>query len=198
MTHISNNLSAVLRRRALRLEREGYNDGFTTSIRLAAELIGAQERYAEDHEQAYLEAVADNRRLRAALVQSHNRIATAAMPRAERAALCSAIVNTIKASPAPGDGRVIVAIQVGDDETEAVVTERTLRVIAEYFQQRQPGEPNGTTTDRHEGGGDPAEAGERAGSGAGDVDGREEAAGAGAGAEGQPSGLRGGAEQLLE
>jgi hypothetical protein len=134
---VKDDLATVLRRRASSLEADhGFAVGFTKAIRRAAEALEARAEFASLGEQAYLDAVADNRRLRSALVQTYNRLGASLMPKAEKHTLGAAIVAAVRACRAPGDGRVLIAIQIGEDETLDAVTRRTLSAIGEFYTTR--------------------------------------------------------------
>lgn len=106
----------MLRRRAKELQAD-YNEQYVGCLLRAADEIEARRLASTDEEQAIVDAIADNRRLRQCLQGMFGRIHSAPIPKGIRKDWCNVIAVALKVTKELGIGRRILAIQVGDDAT---------------------------------------------------------------------------------
>lgn len=138
MTEINQDLPAVLRRRAKQLQDDHYNGQFTGVFMRAADELTVRRRCETHGDQAMIEAVADNRRLRNTLQGLFGRIKSGPFPKASRVDLCKLIAGTLAAVKEPGVGRRIMAISLADDVTREQAEEYVTRQLDEYYVAKAP------------------------------------------------------------
>lgn len=135
MTILKSTTPEVLRRRAKTLDQDGYVHSFVlTLLRAADELEALQRIVLDDDQQMTVEAIADNRRLRHAILRA---IATLKGPqgltRAKVDVATKTLIDALRAVPPFGQGRAILAIQVGTEDAAADVIARSYEAILAHF-----------------------------------------------------------------
>jgi hypothetical protein len=129
-------LHAVLRRRALSLKAEGYDDDFLSVLYRASEELLERKRCTEGSaEQEAVEAVADNRRLRNTLIKVFGGVQQLGLPQAQILPMLKLMAGAIKAVPEPGKGRRILALEIGPNATREFVERRVAELLDQYFTQ---------------------------------------------------------------
>ena len=132
MTTRDDSEPAILRRRAKELEADGYAAPWVAAFYRAAEQLQAHRACAGDLEQQVLNAIADNRRLRDAIVRVHDQV-LAQQPRGWRNEVLEKLRNTLGAVRPFGQGRRILSIEIGNLETRAAVEARVAAVLDQHF-----------------------------------------------------------------
>lgn len=126
-------LVGVLKRRAQDLRLEGYNEQYVGPLERATEDIRARMEFDDKDEQAYVEAIADNRRLRSVLAQVGQRLWNIPFQSSLKRDILAGIGNALKSVKAPGEGRTIVAVQIGTADTFDTVMVKLGLVVGQHF-----------------------------------------------------------------
>lgn len=95
----------------------------------------------KDLEQQLVDAVADNRRLRAGLVQTATFIRDGRFPPKWKHSIIVKIKNLLESVRPAGQDRVILAIQINEAEDYDTVLKRIALVVGEFIGQRDAAKP---------------------------------------------------------
>lgn len=160
MTTLDNGLPSVLRRRAKTIEnleaagRVRLAAGFTWALRRAADELAVRKRMDTHGEEALVELIADNRRLRSFLVTMRDRVLSdKTLDELAVEGLKLGTTAVLKATAPIGNGRLILALEVTDKTRAEVEALMAAKLDAHYNAQEvtdaeEPEEPN--TSDEHE------------------------------------------------
>lgn len=187
MTQLSNNLVAVLRRRARTLQEDGYKPEWCLSLMRAADELEVHRKAAGDPERQAIQAFAEVRRLRSTLIQVFNQT-RARKPAGWPEEVLEKIKNALAAVPEPGQGRRILSIQISDTDTRESIEAMVAEVLDAHFEGGNDGDSNHNDDVHSEPGG--ARGGDQ--SGAAGLVGQGGPAETGASGEGSPA-VEGGA-----
>lgn len=130
MSIVKNTTAATLRRRARTLSDAGYNPQFIACLMRAADELEVYERVIKDPEQAALDAFADNRRLRTAMVEMFHVIAQFKGKNHPAGDRIRKVLNAIRP---PGEGYTLITVQVPDGAERAAVEDKLRELLDDTF-----------------------------------------------------------------
>jgi hypothetical protein len=139
-------LPATLRRRHRALRREGYEPDWCSVFLAAAEEIVARRKAGTGEElQLALDTIVNNRRLRNAIHQTFTNSVDLHLTPDQQQRLFRPLALAIKATPEPGVGRRILAVDIGTNATREFIEARIREQLDAHFNRPQPGGSNGET-----------------------------------------------------
>lgn len=149
MSQVNQTLPAVLRRRARTLLGDGiHGPEFVSAIlRAADELQVRQAMQLDEEEELAVNLIAQVRLLRALLADIHHAMARKSKPFGWERELLTRIERLMAQATGLGEGRRILAVQVGDEQTLEEIIEKATTQITGYFKERTDANNNEEDTE---------------------------------------------------